>query len=1108
MLPEQHKDRGSPRAYVRSRLKASLVFAGGIAEAPWFPFPGTARKAGKGFPRWILGLAAAALVAAVALHEARTSAFQSRLFALLARHVRYTVLPGPSDRIVFPGSGPWDRLLGYSRIPDFERLLEERGFRVTEQARFSEPLARLSTWGIAPPYREPTVGGLDLRDLRGLPLEESGREPDFFRSFDEIPEPVIRMLLFIENRELASPSDPRANPVVDWGRLARAAFSYAGNRIGIPVRLQGGSTLATQIEKYQHSPEGRTRSSLDKLRQMAGASLKVYREGTDTRAMRMEIVLDYLNSVPLAAAPGWGEAHGIGEGLRAWFGTDLERVRRDLGPDASPAGRALATRQVLALLCAAQAPTRYLSQDRRALEARMALYIDLMGKAGLLDPALARRMEAGPLVPPEGGKDPPPVPASRRKAGDAVRRDLARLLDLPNPYDLRHLDLQAETTLDRDLQERVLRLFERLRDPRFLQERGLRGDRLLSRGDPGQVVYSFLLLERTPRGDEVRVQADTLDQPLDLNEGMKLELGSTAKLRTVTHYLEVVADLHREFSGLNPASLEMKGAEARDPITRWAARTLAARPGLDLEAFLSAALDRTYSASPRETFFTGGGEHQFVNFERDEDGLAPTVREALARSINLAFIRLMRDLVQYHEARLPYDFRRVLADPASPDRRRLLEEAADDEAREILDRAYRSYRGLDSGAILSRLLGRRAASPRSLAWLYLAWHPGAEPQEVARQVREWGGGTLPGDVVRVIRSGGASRFTLADYAYLLKLHPLDVWCAGEALRDPAAGWEAIWKQSAAARRVASAWLFEARNRRAQDLRLRIRIERDAFERMTPYWRRLGFPFERLVPSLATAIGSSSDRPAALAQLMGILVNGGVRLPDLRVRELRFGEETPYHTVLENSPPGGERLLPAPVASAVLRALQDVVAAGTARRLAGVFNGAGGAPVAVGGKTGSGDNRFETFGPGGRLRSSRPVTRTATFVFYIGDRYFGVMTAFVQGTRAGDYRFTSALPVTLLGLLAPALNKRLATREAPSWDPGPLPPPAAAILEALPHPGNDRSLPSPVRQAGQAQPGDDPRQFSAVEDRTAAGAPGRPARFLRKGSGGARDPRAS
>jgi hypothetical protein len=34
--------------------------------------------------------------------------------------------------------------------------------------------------------------------------------------------------------------------------------------------------------------------------------------------------------------------------------------------------------------------------------------------------------------------------------------------------------------------------------------------------------------------------------PFDVNEGMKLELGSTAKLRTLAHYLDVMAQLYDE----------------------------------------------------------------------------------------------------------------------------------------------------------------------------------------------------------------------------------------------------------------------------------------------------------------------------------------------------------------------------------------------------------------------------------------------------------------------------------------------------------------------------------------------------------------------------------
>jgi hypothetical protein len=49
---------------------------------------------------------------------------------------------------------------------------------------------------------------------------------------------------------------------------------------------------------------------------------------------------------------------------------------------------------------------------------------------------------------------------------------------------------------------------------------------------------------------------------------------------------------------------------------------------------------------------------------------------------------------------------------------------------------------------------------------------------------------------------------------------------------------------------------------------------------------------------------------------------------------------------------------------------------------------------MGGKTGTGDQRFDVYGAGGRLIESRYVNRSATFVFNIGERFYGSMTAYV------------------------------------------------------------------------------------------------------------------
>lgn len=978
-------------------------------------------------PKWILRGLVLALAVALLVYELRTSALQSRFFSYIARQMTYQVQPGASPNIVFPESGPFDARHGYSRIPQFQRRLEDRGFKVKEQSRFSTWMAKVTKWGVTPPYREPASAGLVIRSADHEALFDSSPNEHLFTSFEAIPGSVVQALLFMENRELGDDKvDPSSNPVMEWDRLAKAGFSYAGSKLGLPFRLEGGSTLATQLEKYRHSPGGRTASAGDKLRQMVGASLKVYRSGTDTRQARREIILDYLNSMPLAAVPGYGEVNGLGEGLLAWFGVQLDDVCAALQEPAPSQAKARAFKQVLTLLSAVRAPGYYLLQDRAALEARVLYYARSMAESGLIQKELAHQLEQVSEAFASRTAAPPVALSPQQKSANALRVELMQLLGVSGFYDLDRIDLDATSTFDARLQRRTTELFASLQDEDFLDRHGLRQERLLSQGDPRKVIYSLMLYERTPQGNLLRVQTDNLADPLDLNEGMKMELGSTAKVRTLAHYLELVALLYED-RAVREAVAGLPG----DPITQWVAETLKGNPKLSLEQLLELALDRTYSASPGEAFFTGGGLHTFNNFDSKDNGRRLTVREATRRSTNLVFIRLMRDLVRFHQARLGYNAEAILNNLDDPVRHRLLKEIADDEARQTLFGAYQKFRGLPQNELVARLLGKRAQNPRHLAILFYAWHS-HRPADVESQLSAWlsahGADVSAEQVKRLVKAYGSPRLTLADYGYLLGRHPLDVWIGGELLRDPGASWTELWGRAGEAKRVSSAWLFQTRNRRAQDLRLRIRIEQDAFARMTPYWQRLGFPFERLVPSYATAIGNSSDRPAALAELMGVILNEGVLRPSVRLQQLRFASNTPYHTVIERSPEAGTRVLAVPVARALKQVLAEVVTEGTARRLAGAFVLPDGSPIVAGGKTGSGDNRFKSFSRGGGVIASRAVNRTATFAFYVGDRYFGVISASVLGREAEAYRFTSSLPVAILRLLAPALNERFAGSE--------------------------------------------------------------------------------
>jgi hypothetical protein len=113
-------------------------------------------------------------------------------------------------------------------------------------------------------------------------------------------------------------------------------------------------------------------------------------------------------------------------------------------------------------------------------------------------------------------------------------------------------------------------------------------------------------------------------------------------------------------------------------------------------------------------------------------------------------------------------------------------------------------------------------------------------------------------------------------------------------------------------------------------------------------------------------------------------------------------------------------MPSAVAAALRGALSRVVSDGTARRVNGSFQQGDGTPLAMGGKTGTGDNRLQSFGAGGRIIASKAINRTATFVFFIGAHHFGTLTAFVPGQTAQNFSFTSALPVQVLKGMAPML----------------------------------------------------------------------------------------
>ncbi|WP_020682065.1 transglycosylase domain-containing protein [Marinobacterium rhizophilum] len=983
---------------------------------------------------WVSPLVTIAAVAGLlAVHEIRTAELQSSELSRYAQTLQYTLQPGPSDAILYPQHGPFDLRMGYARLPSLLDRAQLRNFEILQQTRFSQPLLNYGQRGLPLPYPEKSQVGLEIRDCRREPLYDFAYPQQHYSSFAAIPPLVVHSLLFIENRDLLDPAQPRANPAVDWPRFVKAALSQLGKRLDLAGNSAGGSTLATQLEKYRHSPGGLTSSPNEKLRQMLSASVRAYQQGPDTLEWRQRVVRDYLNTVPLSAAPGHGEVHGLAAGLTAWFNADFDRLNQLLGSanaaepaDATTlAARGQALRQVLSLLIAQRRPSYYLNRGRSDLATLTDSHIRLLAQAGLIDDTL-RRVALEQRVEFRNWIDNPiQHQIDSSKGINVARNRLSSLLGLPL-YDLDRLDLAANSTLSGQLQRDVSQYLRRLADPDFATETGLLGERLLSASNTAQVRYSFTLFERSTDGNRVRVQTDNTDQPFDINEGSKLELGSTAKLRVLAHYLGVIAELHQRFSGLSRTELLALDITANDYLTRWARDYLARGNDPALEAMLEAAMERRYSASPYERFFTGGGLHTFSNFRREDNGRQATVREAVQESLNLPFVRLMRDLVRYSTYQAPGNAAELLKDDKDPRREDYLRRFADKEGKVFLLRFWRKYRNKTPQEQLDIFLDGLRQTPVRLAAVHRYLMPDASQAEFDTFLRE----RLPGEeltekeLTGLYSKYGPGAFNLTDQGYIARVHPLELWLLRYRLEHPIATFVDTVSASETQRQDVYRWLFRTRHKSARDSRIRTMLEVEAFLDIHERWQRLGYPFEHLVPSLATALGSSGDRPAALAELMGIIMNDGLRLPSVRIEQMDFATDTPYETHLGHRASGGVQVMQPEVARVLRKALNSVVEGGTARRLRGTFNDNLGTALDIGGKTGTGDNRIEQVGRGGQVLHSRVLNRTATFVFYLGPNHFGTLTAFVPGSDAKDFNFTSSLPVQVLKGMAPILQPYL------------------------------------------------------------------------------------
>ncbi|MCW8928802.1 MAG: hypothetical protein OQL19_01035 [Gammaproteobacteria bacterium] len=495
----------------------------------------------------------------------------------------------------------------------------------------------------------------------------------------------------------------------------------------------------------------------------------------------------------------------------------------------------------------------------------------------------------------------------------------------------------------------------------------------------------------------------------------RFQWGSTAKLRVLVNYLMII---HDEALLLQSALKEsnIKGAtvlkeyqKSSVTIKRLLASYIKKYPKASMNQVLNWAMSRRISANPDSKFLTGESWHEFNNYQKSDDRKNPNLWQMTTQSINLSFVRLMRDVVDYYIEQSGFDKIAILTNKNNSIRKIIINDAVKKEEADYISGLNFFVESIQGSFSYDELMQNGNVTDKEI--LILARDV---VKKLERTVEVQSDNSSYDHAYRKEQKKYAhlaswfKRITYYEKKWLLSRvrqpdeHYSDLIEAEE---------KRIVKQTSQWLRTSQSWIKNT---------LYTHMERQAFtEGVTPAWKNLGYPFN-VSPSYAVVLGSSGDTPMSLVELAGTLLNNGVHEKNISAIEriiLAPGSdfETPFK--IENKQ---ERIIPEAVAIVAKKAMEGVLHKGTA-----VF--ASRHPLmkyvkSAGAKTGTGDNRH----------NETAINRSAAVLSIIdtGEKKTKYAICITMSVTEGDierYNFTSKVPVRILSRIADHLSPIIAKK---------------------------------------------------------------------------------
>jgi membrane peptidoglycan carboxypeptidase len=444
-------------------------------------------------------------------------------------------------------------------------------------------------------------------------------------------------------------------------------------------------------------------------------------------------------------------------------------------------------------------------------------------------------------------------------------------------------------------------------------------------------------------------------------------------------------------------------------IKRLLASYIKKYPQATMQEIMNWAMSRRISANPDKKFLTGESWHQFHNYQKSDDKKNPNLWQMTTQSINLSFVRLMKDVVDYYIDQAGYDKIAILINTKNPVRKQIINDAVKKEEifylnglNYFVERIQDAYSDvqLADGKMLSdkeiinsaRIIVKQISMPDGKKFNDDSYAQSYKKQQKKYQrLASW-----------------FKRITYYEKTWLLTRVRLQQdgysdWLADEETR--------IVQQTSQWLRTNQFWIKNT---------LYTHMERQAFAKgVTPAWKKLGYPFN-VSPSYAVVLGSSGDTPMSLVELAGTLLNNGVHEKNISAIERIIwapGSEFEMPFKIEHQ---YERIIPEAVSLVARKSMEGVLQRGTA-----IF--ASRHPLmksvaSAGAKTGTGDNRY----------NNTPINRSAAVlsIFDTGEGKAKYAICITMSVTEGDierYTFTSKVPVRILSRIADHLSPVIAKK---------------------------------------------------------------------------------